>query len=137
MEQKIMLIAVIKKNDKVLMRKKLQVQDLYTESWYLLGAALDASTSDIPKFLMESILEQTGLIVTIEQTSFWDWEIKKDHDKKEKLFVYLDCICRYISGKVVPQRDVKLEWVPVAKLKEYDLVPPSRKLFQKLGWLKQ
>jgi len=66
----------------------------------------------------------------------WDTEVKKDRDGERKLFVYLDCMCEYVSGKLQPAKGIeRLEWVNIKELSKYDHVPPSRKLLKKLGYL--
>ena len=53
------------------------------------------------------------------------------------MFVYLDTLCEYVEGELLPSPQIeKLEWIDIDKLKNYDLVPPSRKLFEKLGYIK-
>lgn len=64
-------------------------------------------------------------------------EIKKDHDGIEKNFVYVNLCCKYLGGEVkTPKSAERVEWIPKDKLTEYDIVPPSVKLFKTLGWLK-
>ena len=66
----------------------------------------------------------------------WDTEIKKDLDGVEKHFVYLDVICNYTGGDIIVAPGIeKIEWAPVDRLNEYDLVPPSIEVFKKLGYL--
>lgn len=51
-------------------------------------------------------------------------------------YVYVDYLCGYASGKLVAGKGIeKLEWVPISKLKSYDLVPPSKKLFKRMGYM--
>ena len=39
-------------------------------------------------------------------------------------------------GELVPAEGIeKLEWVPIEQLSSYNLVPPPRKLFKKIGYL--
>ena len=66
----------------------------------------------------------------------WDTEVKKDLDGIEKFFVYLDVECQYESGAIVVAEGIeKIEWVKLKDLYRYDIVPPSKTLFKKLGYV--
>ncbi len=136
MDIKILIIAVIHKNNMILLRKKPTGAGPYKESWYLLGTTVDNNVIDPPKVIEKAVEKQTGITIKFEKQLSWDTEIKKDLDGKDKFFIYLDCSCRYLSGNLSLGEGIeKLEWVEMTKLKEYDLVPPSVKLFKKLGYL--
>jgi 8-oxo-dGTP pyrophosphatase MutT (NUDIX family) len=86
--------------------------------------------------IIETALAQTGIQIKVGQKFSWDIEIKNDLDGVKKYFVYLDVLCDYVSGELIPGRGIeKLEWVEIEDLPTYDIVPPSRVLFQKLGYL--
>jgi ADP-ribose pyrophosphatase YjhB (NUDIX family) len=134
MKTKILVIGVVKKGDKVLMRKKPDGSPPYKQTWYLFGGELvpDKTPKEVIK---ETLKKQTGINIKMTRALGWDTEIKKDIDGEVKLFIYLDTICKYINGKLRLSKGIeKLEWVLISKLKNYDLVPPSKKLFKKLGY---
>lgn len=134
---KVLIIAVIRKGETILMRKKPDGSPPYKETWYLFGAEAtpDVSPDDA---LKAHVKQQTGIDIAIAQKSSWDTEVKKDLDGIEKFFVYLDVLCDYQGGDLVPGQGIeKLEWVPVERLGEYDAVPPSVKLFKKLRYIKE
>lgn len=135
MQTKTLIIAVIKKGESILMRKKPDGSPPYTQTWYLFGAeATPAKSPD--ELLKEHVKQQAGIDVSIKQKFSWDTEIKQDLDGIEKFFVYLDVICEYESGELTLSPGIeKLEWVPIQSLKDYDLVPPSVELFKKMGYL--
>lgn len=127
METKTLIIAVIKKDDSILMRKKPDGSLPYEETWYLFGAESD---------LEEAVKAQTGIDISVGEQFDEDSEVKADHDGVVKQFIYKDVMCEYISGELVPGEGIeKLKWIPIAELKNYDIVPPSVKLFKKLGYL--
>ena len=71
-----------------------------------------------------------------EEEIYRDDEVKQDHDGIVKHFFYIDFRCSYGTGEpVLPAGAEKIEWVPREKLVEYDIIPPSAKLFQELGYL--
>ena len=135
MKIKIQVIGIIKKEDKILMRKKPDGSPPYKETWYLFGGELIHEKSP-EQAIKDVVKNQTGINIKMIKSLGWDTEIKKDTDGETKFFIYLDSICKYINGKIKPSEEIeKLELIPVQKLKEHDLVPPSRKLFKKLGYI--
>jgi ADP-ribose pyrophosphatase YjhB (NUDIX family) len=136
MKTKVLVIAVIKKGEAILMRKKPEGSLPYRETWYLFGGELEPGKT--PEEAAQGIvLAQTGVKIRVVEQSSWDTEVKADLDGEVKQFVYLDAIFEYVSGDLVAGAGIeKLEWAPIEKLAEYDIVPPSRALFQKLGYLR-
>lgn len=135
MKTKILLIAIVRKGNKVLLRKKPKGSSPYRETWYLFGAEL-SSNKNPEKILQETLKKQAGINIKLVENLGWDIEIKKDYDNIKKLFVYLDTLCKYVSGKPTPSKGIeRLEWIPISRLSDYDLVPPSKKLFKKIGYL--
>jgi ADP-ribose pyrophosphatase YjhB (NUDIX family) len=136
MQTKVLIIAIVQnQNGEILLRKKPDGSPPYKETWYIFGAELRPG-QQIEETLVDHIKNQTGATVRLKDQIGWDAEVKYDLDGIEKQFIYLDTICEYVSGDLVIADGVeKLEWVAKERLGEYDNVPPSVKLFQKLGWL--
>lgn len=136
MQTKVLIVAIVEnENGDVLMRKKPDGSLPYVETWYIFGAELRPD-EDIAETLRVHIKNQTGIETELVDRLGWDDEVKADLDGVTKQFIYLDVISRYVSGELVLTDGIeKLEWVPKSRLAEYDLVPPSRKLFTKLGWI--
>ncbi len=136
MQTKILIIAIVQKDDQILLRKKPDGSPPYKETWYLFGGELVAGSTP-EEILQDTLKIQTGINIKLVKELGWDTEVKRDHDGVEKIFVYLDTLCEYVSGDLVPAQGIeKLEWVDVGNLESYNLVPPSRKLFIKLGYIK-
>lgn len=135
MKTKILVIGVVKKGGTILMRKKPNGSPPYKQTWYLFGGELTPETTP-EKTIKDQLKNQTGINIKMVDGLGWDTEIKKDIDGEIKFFIYLDTLCEYVSGKLKLTEGIeKLEWIPQNKLKNYDLVPPSRKLFKKIGYL--
>jgi ADP-ribose pyrophosphatase YjhB (NUDIX family) len=137
MKIKILIIAIVAKNNLILMRKKPDGSPPYKETWYLFGAELTPGRT-IEDLIKQEVLDKTGIEIELDKQLSWDTEVKKDLDGEVKQFVYLDTLCRYRKGelKIGDKSIEKLEWVPENKLNDYDIVPPSRELFKKLGFVK-
>jgi 8-oxo-dGTP pyrophosphatase MutT (NUDIX family) len=137
MQTKVLIIVVVKKGNAILMRKKPDGSPPYEETWYLFGGevSVDKTPDEVIK---ETALAQTGIHIEVAQKFSWDTEVKYDLDGVEKYFVYLDVLCDYVDGELVPGPGIeRLEWVEIGDLPKYDIVPPSRVLFQKLGYLSE
>lgn len=136
MKTTISVIGIVKNGDRVLLRKKPDGSPPYKETYYLFGDELNADNQNPDKVLISILKKQTGIDIKITEHLGWDTETKPDHDGNITFYIYLDCLCEYISGELVPAEGIeKLEWIPVEQLSSYDLVPPSRKLFKKIGYL--
>lgn len=135
MKTKILVIGIVKKDNQILLRKKPDGSPPYKETWYLFGGELVEGTTP-EAVIKDQLKKQAGIKIRMTNQLGWDTEIKKDHDGETKLFVYLDCECECLSGELRPGEGVeRLEWVNIRNLNKYDHVPPSRKLFKKLGYL--
>lgn len=135
MQTKVLIIAVVKKDNLILMRKKPDGSPPYKQTWYLFGAELTPDKT--PEEALREIVEmQSGINIRMGKQFSWDTEIKKDLDGVKKNFVYLDVLCEYVDGEPQPGVGIeKIEWVPIYSLSEYDLVPPSVEVFKKLGYI--
>ncbi len=138
MKTKVLNIAVIEHNGKILMRKKPNGSLPYKETWYSFGGEVkDGITPE--EAAKEIVKLQTGIDIKLKNNLSWDTEIKEDLDGETKQFIYLDSLYEYVDGKLSigeGQNIEKLEWIPIEELKNYDIVPPSVILYKKLGYLK-
>ncbi|NTW62280.1 NUDIX domain-containing protein [Candidatus Saccharibacteria bacterium] len=131
---KVLVIGIVKDGDKILMRKKPDGSPPYKETWYLFGGELKPSMT-VNQAIIDEVKAKAGIEISVTQQLSWDTEVKRDLDGEVKQFIYLDTICKYEGGDLTPSHDIeRLEWVPVSKLDEYDIVPPSKILFNKLGY---
>jgi hypothetical protein len=135
MQTKVLIVGVVKRDGAILMRKKPAGSPPYEETWYIFGAE---ATPDIDpdQAIINEVRVKSGINVSVTSKISWDTEVKHDLDGIEKFFVYLDVECEYIDGEIVVGEGIeKIEWVKPEDLSSYDIVPPSRILFEKLGYL--
>ena len=136
MQTKVLVVGIVKKDDAILMRKKPEGSLPYKETWYLFGGEVTSEVSP-DKAIIDEVFVKAGVNVAVKNKIAWDTEIKHDLDDIEKFFVYLDVECEYVSGDIkVGEGIEKIEWVKPEDLPSYDIVPPSRILFEKLGYIK-
>ena len=135
METKVLIVAIVERANQVLLRKKPDGSPPYRETWYLFGAEA-APNIPVDEVIEQAIHAQSGVTVAVRERISWDTEIKYDLDGIEKFFVYLDVLCDYKSGELLAGEGIeRLEWVDKGQLEQYDIVPPSRILFRKLGYM--
>ena len=135
METKVLIVGVVMKDGAILMRKKPAGSPPYKETWYIFGAT---ATHDVSpdEAIKREVRAKAGIEVSVSNKISWDTEIKDDLDGVKKFFVYLDVLCEYESGELTPSADIeKIEWVKPEDLHNYDIVPPSKILFEKLGYM--
>lgn len=134
--QKELLIAVVEKEDAILMRKKPEGSEPYKETWYLFGCE-PIHNQDNPMTLKNYLKTDFGIDVQVvnEAVSVAN-EIKIDHDGIKKFFIYINMRCKYLGGiPRTPKGLERVDWIPKNKLQEYDLVPPSVRLLKGLGYM--
>jgi hypothetical protein len=131
-----LIIAVIEKDDAILMRKKPAGSQPYDETWYSFGCERVPSQDD-PTTLKDYLKSELGIDVEVSNESIpFGAEIKQDHDGINKNFIYVNLRCKYLGGEPkIPKGAEKVEWISKKELGEYDIVPPSLELFKKLGYL--
>jgi len=135
MKTVVMAIAVIKKDDRILLRKFDPERNPYKEPWGLFGGRLEGEGT-VVELLNKDLSERWNMTVSISERLSWDEDQKLDHDGDEKRFIYLDALCELSTGTPSPVNpNEELKWVAIDDLKDYDHVPPGVTLFKKLGYL--
>ncbi len=136
MKTTILVVSIVKKDNQVLLRKKPDGSPPYKETWYLFSGELNPENQNPEEVLISILKKQTGVDIKPIERLGWDTETKPDHDGNITFYVYLNYLCEYVSGELIPSEGIeKLAWVSIEQLSSYDLVPPSRKLFKKIGYL--
>jgi len=136
MKTVLMVVAVVKSQDKVLLRKMDPSKSPYKELWALFGGRIDGEGA-VQESLNKELMERWGFNVRIVEKLWWDEEIKTDHDSEEKRFIYIDAICEIATGVPSPvNKNETLEWVAVSELPNYDLNPPTKTLLKRLTYIR-
>jgi len=132
-----MAIAVIRKDDKVLIRKFDPEANLYDEPWGLFGGVLEGRGA-IDKLLNNELKKRWNMTVAIKERLTWkEKEQKVDHNGEMKQFIYLYVLCELTSGEPWPANpNEELRWVRLTKeLATYEFNPPTVRIFKNLGYL--
>jgi ADP-ribose pyrophosphatase YjhB (NUDIX family) len=131
----LMAIAIIKNDNKILLRKVDPAKNPYKEPWALFGGRIDGE-GKVDELINVELNERWDMNVSIDEKLWWDEEVKIDHDGETKLFVYLDALCSITSGSVTPVNpNEQLEWVDLSDLMNYSINPPSVVVLKKLSYL--
>ncbi len=131
----LMPVAVVKKEDRILIRKMDPEKSPYAELWALFGGRVEGNDS-ILDALNRELSDRWNFTVSITEKLWWNEEIKVDHDGEEKRFIYLDVLCSIADGEPKPINENELlQWALVSELNQYDVNPPTRTLLAKLGYL--
>ena len=131
-----MVVAVIKRNEQILLRKTDPSRNPYQEPWALFGGQIigDNALSDE---MNNDFRKRWDMSVRIVDRLWWDEDVKSDHDGEEKRFIYLDVLAElnqtYEPSPTNPNE--VLEWVNIVDLEAYDLNPPTKTVLSKLGYL--
>jgi ADP-ribose pyrophosphatase YjhB (NUDIX family) len=136
MKTKILNIAIIERNDKVLLREK-PAGKPYAEKMYLFGGEVtpEISAEEATRAIVK---KQAGVDIRARRKIGWDTEIKIDNDGERKLFVYLNTIYDYAGGELMPGDGVvNVKWVSREDLAKEDLNPSARKVFEELGHIEK
>ena len=132
-----MAIAVIRKDNQILIRKFDPAKNPYQEPWGLFGGRLEGDGT-VVELLNKELQERWNMTVTITEQLTWDEDQKVDHDGEEKRFIYLDALCELELGDPHPVNpNEELKWAPIDELRNYQQVPPGVRLFTKLGYYGQ
>lgn len=138
MKTKILNIAVIENNGKILMRKKPDGSLPYKETWYLFGG--EVHDGNKPEEATKEIVKlQTGINIILRENLNWNTETKSDLDSETKQFIYLNSLYDFVDGnlKIGDNQNIeKLEWISIENLNNYDIVPPSVILLKNMGYIK-
>lgn len=137
---------IFSKDNKLLMGMKDPASGgVYADCWHIPGGGVDEDETQ-EQALRREMLEEVGIDVANCKVSLADDQgsgetekMLKDTGKKVlckmKFYVYrVDVDKNADDIKVDPSDDlVKLKWVDLAELGNYQLTPPSIKLFRRIG----
>ena len=137
MQTVLMAIAVIKRDNQILLRRTDPSRNPYKEPWALFGGRITGSGS-LSEELNKELSSRWNMTVRVIDRLWWDEDQKVGHDGEEKHFIYLDVLCELnqTNEPVPANNNEQLQWVGIDQLQDYELNPPTRALLTKLGYTK-
>jgi len=136
MQTIIMAIAIIKKDSAILLRKFDPSRNPYAEPWGLFGGRLEGD-GPVEEVMNVELKQRWNITISINERLWWGEDIKDDHDNVRKRFLYIDALCSLASGEPSPiNPNEELKWVKISDLKDYEFNAPTKKVLQRLEYLK-
>lgn len=135
METRVIVSAIVEKDEKLLFGKKPHNIGPYPNTWHLLGGGINQG-EQIINAIEREVLEESGITLTnIEPISFdEDYEPNKHGIKTH--YIFLVFRAQYKSGELIPKDDItELKWIEKSALSKTELNRPTIKLFKKLKLL--
>lgn len=136
MKSRIIVVALIEKDGKILLGKKADGKGPYPNTWHTPGGGVDLLSETLEDALKREAIEETGLETEkIERLGFdEDYEPDKNNEMTHYVFLTYKVVPK--SAQVKAGDDLKkLQWFRKSELNEIPLTRPSIKLFKKLSWI--
>lgn len=145
-ERVVVSAVLISKDNKILLGKTRE-GGVYPDSWHIPGGGVDEGETK-ESALVREVKEEVGLnikdlSIKLLSDSDSDEAIKTDRNTGEKVLVKMQFNVYQVSlDEVADDLNISMdddlrecEWVSLKNLKDYNLTPPSIKLFKRLGWI--
>jgi ADP-ribose pyrophosphatase YjhB (NUDIX family) len=133
MKYRIIIVALIEKDNLILLGKKAPGRGPYPDTWHLPGGGVDLSSETCEEALRREVREETGLEVKEIEPVAWDTDVQDDRHGEETYYIFLQCRCKYAEGEIRPGDDMHfLEWIERGDLARFNLNPPTRKLLKNI-----
>lgn len=135
MKTRVIVSAVIEKDQDLLFGKKKKDIGPYPNTWHLIGGGVNEGES-LTDAIKREIWEEAGIEVEIVKSLGFDEDFEPNKHGEVTHYIFLVYLAKYISGNMRSDDDIELlEWIPKEKLSQIKLNKPSMKLFQKIGYL--
>ena len=135
MKSRVIVAAVIEKDEHFLFGKKPAGVGPYPNKWLILGGGVNLGEETVEDALRREIREEASIeIKDIEKIDFSDDIAEKNGELIHHIFLTFKA--KYESGTLKPTDDIEeLRWVHTSKIKELEHSKPSIQLFKKIGYL--
>lgn len=148
-KRRIVAGLIFSKDEKLFQgQKDLKNGGVYSDCWHIPGGGVENGETDKSAIIRE-IKEETGIDISGYEIELVDDEGKGESEKilkdsGEKVLCKMDFIVYkvLINDKLAKDINVSLgddlkefAWREIGELKNYQLTPPSKELFKKLGYI--
>lgn len=133
MKSRLIVSAIIKKEEKYLLGRKPKDTPPYPNTWHLLGGGVNLEEENIEEALRREVKEEAGIeLGELKRISF-DEDYEPNKHGEETHYIFLVFEGEYKSGELKAGDDIhELKWIPQHALKSLLLTRPSIKLFKEL-----
>lgn len=136
MKTRLIVAAVIKNVDKILLGQKPKSKGPYPDTWHIPGGGINIENENCEDAILREIKEETGLKVKNLQRIAWDTDVEPDKNGDVTYYIFLQFVSDLAGGKLRAGDDMKhFEWVNIKNISNYNLNKPTKILFKKLGYL--
>ncbi len=136
MKSRVIVAAVIEKEDKVLLGKRTENVGPYPNTWHLPGGGVKLGEESLKEALAREIKEEVGIEVNEIQEISFDEDYEPDKNGEMTHYTFLIYKVKYAKGTEKAGDDLReLKWFTKKDLQAISLARPSIKLFKKLGWI--
>lgn len=133
---RVIVCAIIEKNDSLLFGRKREKMGPYPNAWHLLGGGLNDGES-LSEAIKREIKEESGIEVEITKSLGFDEDSESSKNGETTHYIFLAFLAKYISGEIKADDDIKrLAWIEKNELAKIELTKHSLRLFKNIGYLK-
>lgn len=146
-ERDIVSGVIVSQDNKILMGKG-RPGSVYKDCWLIPGGGVDEGETKLQTLVRET-QEEAGLDISEYEAELVEDSATGESEKTlketgEKVLVHMHFFTYRINIPLLAE-DItvqagddlnEVEWIPISKLDNYKLSPPSESLFKKLGYLK-
>lgn len=137
MKYRVTVVAVITRDNKVLLGRKPKNVGPYPNTWVIPGGGINFGEETVEEALNREIKEECGIKVQNIKPLIFMTDNEPDKHGIPTYFVHLVYTAEYASGEVKAGDDIAgLKWIPIKDIPEITVARPSVTTFRKLGWLK-
>ncbi|MBI4091637.1 MAG: NUDIX hydrolase [Candidatus Levybacteria bacterium] len=134
MKTKVVVIAIVESNGKILMGQKKKNVGPYPNAWRLPGGGVEEGET-LEEAITREVKEETGLkVVSLERIGF-DEDNEPDNHGEMTHYVFLAYRAKTTGEPKISEELVILKWIGKSELKKIRNVRPGLKLFKELGYL--
>ena len=136
MKNRLIVSAVIKNGNKILLGKKPKNVGPYPNTFHIPGGGVNTN-ENVEDAIIREVKEETGLEIKNLVKIAWDTDIEPDKKGEETYYTFLQFTCDFSSGNLKAGDDMHtFEWIDIKDLSNQKLNKPTKILFKKLGYLK-
>jgi len=130
MNTRLIVAAVIEKEDNILLCRKPKDIGPYPNTWNILGGGVNTESETLMEAVEREVKEETNLeIDNIRPVHFGEDTTENWHNDLTH-FIFLIFRCQYKDGTLKPGDDISVaEWVKKSEVMAFNLNMPTRKLF--------
>ena len=136
MNSRVVVVAVIEKDGKILLGRKPKDKGPYPNTWHLLGGGVHLDEETLEDAVKREVKEETGLTIASLQRTQFDEDYEPNKHGELTHYVWFVFRVTPTSLEATASDDLeKLKWFSKKDLRKIELNRPTIKLFKEIGLL--